>query len=312
MVRRLPRSVRKAKQSLKSSEVLANFDPEKQLILTCDASDYGISAILSHATEKGERPIAYASKTLTAAERKYAAIDKEARAIIFGVTKYYDYLYGRNFILKTDHQPLVRIFGPKKGIPMMATRRLQRYAIFLSAFKYQIMYTKSAENSADGLSRLPTPSDAEHQETEFTYLNYISQESEICLDDRVIARETRRDKTLAEVRRYIELGWPNKGTIASELKPYETRRDELAMEQDCIMWGHRVVVPGKLQPAVLKELHANHAGIVKMKSIARSFFWWPQIDKHIQELARGCRECAEVRDNPPTAKLHPWDWPKEP
>lgn len=126
-----------AKWDLKLAEVLTNFEPEKQLILTCDTSDYGISAILSQITAEGERPISYASKTLTTSERKYAAIDKEARAIIFGVTKYYDYLYNRKFIPKTDHHPLVRIFGPKKGIPIMATRRLQRYAIFLSTFQYK-------------------------------------------------------------------------------------------------------------------------------------------------------------------------------
>lgn len=97
----------KAKKDLKSAEMLTNYDPEKQLILTCDASDYGISAILSQVMPEGERPIAYASKTLTTNKRKYAAINKEARAIIFGVTKFYDYLYGRNFSLKTDHQPLV-------------------------------------------------------------------------------------------------------------------------------------------------------------------------------------------------------------
>lgn len=123
----------RAKGELKSEKVLINYDPHKEIILTCDASDYGLSAILSHATPKGDRPIAYASKTLSKSELNYATIDKEARAIVFGVTKFYDYLYGQKFTLRTDHQPLVRIFGAKKGIPIMAACRLQRYADFLKA-----------------------------------------------------------------------------------------------------------------------------------------------------------------------------------
>lgn len=111
-----------AKDELESPRVLVNFDQDK--VLTCDASDYGLSAILSHVTLEGDRPIAYASKALSQSELNYAPIDKEPRAIIFGVTKSYDYVYGRKFLLRTDHQPLVRIFGRKKGIPIMAARRL--------------------------------------------------------------------------------------------------------------------------------------------------------------------------------------------
>ncbi|CAL1681072.1 unnamed protein product [Lasius platythorax] len=119
-----------AKKELRFTKVLINFDPKKEIILTCDASDYGLSAILLHVTPEGDRPIAFASKSLSASERSYAAIDKEARAIIFGVTKFYDYIYGNKFTLRTDHQLLVRIFGEKQGIPIMAARRLQRYADF--------------------------------------------------------------------------------------------------------------------------------------------------------------------------------------
>lgn len=147
-----------AKRDLKSTKVLINYNPNEKISLTCDASDYGVSTILAHVTPEGERPIAYASKTLSTSEHvNYAPIDKEARAIVFGVTKFYDYLYGQKFLLKTDHQPLMRIFGPKKGIPVMAARRLQRYASFLSAFECDIVYVRSKNNSADGLSRLLTP-----------------------------------------------------------------------------------------------------------------------------------------------------------
>ena len=96
-----------AKKILKSAPVLYNYDLEREIILACDASDYGMSAVLSHIIENEERPIAYASKTLSVSERNYSQIDKEARAIIFGITKFYNYVYGRKFKLKSDSDPLV-------------------------------------------------------------------------------------------------------------------------------------------------------------------------------------------------------------
>lgn len=305
------RSFEEAKKELRSPKVLMNYDPEKEVILMCDASDYGLSAILSHATPKGERPIAYASKVLSASERNYSAIDKEARAIIFGITKYYDYIYGRKFILRTDHQPLVRILGKKKGIPIMAARRLQRYADFLNAFDYEIEYVKSKENCADGLSRLPIP-DEKGDKEEFTYLNYVEQESYSCLDHKVIARETRKNKLLAQVTMYIKNGWPVRRMIGNDMKPFESRKEELHIEQECIMWGYRVVIPERLQKIVLTELHASHAGIVKMKTTAQSFFWWPGMDKEIEELGKNCKECIAEKDNPIKSEVNPWRWPDKP
>lgn len=201
----------RAKLSLKSSKVLMNYDPKKPLILTCDASDKGLSAVLAHETKEGERPIAYASKTLSKSEKHYSIIDKEAKAIVFGITRFYDYVYGREFLLRTDHEPLVRIFGPKKGIPIMAARRLQRYADFLSAFRYKIAYIKSADNCADGLSRLPVPEiNDETKDDEYTYLHYVTNETAACLDSKIVARESRKDIILAKVVRYVRDGWPMK------------------------------------------------------------------------------------------------------
>lgn len=152
----------------------------------------------SHATPKGNRPITYASKALSAIEQNYAPIDKEACAIVFGVTKYYDYLYSREITLRTDHQSLVRIFGKKEGIPIMAARGLQRYANFLNAFDYDIEYVKSKENCADGLSRSPMPIE-EGEKEEYTNIKYVEKKLFSCLDHKVIAKETRKDKLLSKI-----------------------------------------------------------------------------------------------------------------
>ena len=105
------------KNTLSSSPVLVHYDTNSPLRLACDASAYGVGAVISHTMPDGsEKPVAFASRTLTKAERNYAQLEKEALSIIFGIRKFHPYLYGRQFTLVTDHKPLVTILHPRKGI----------------------------------------------------------------------------------------------------------------------------------------------------------------------------------------------------
>lgn len=111
---------------------------------TVDASTYVLGAVISHVFPQGvEQLIACVSITLSKRELNYSQLHKEALAIVYGVKLFYQFLYGRNFILVTDPKPLVAIFGRNSEIPPLVASRLQRYAVFLSGFNYDIEYIKS-------------------------------------------------------------------------------------------------------------------------------------------------------------------------
>ena len=125
----------------KLTDSLTHYDPSKPIKLVTDVSAYGAGAVISYVLADGsERPSAFASRTLNSSEMNYSQLQKEALVIIFGVKKFHQHLYGCKFTLETDHQPLVTIFGPRTGVPTLAAARLQRWAIILSAYQYEIKY----------------------------------------------------------------------------------------------------------------------------------------------------------------------------
>ena len=106
----------RAKEALLSTNLLVHFDPDRELVLACDASPQGVGAVLSHRYPDGsDKPIAFASRTLNKTEKGYAQIDREALAVIFGIKRFHQFLCGRRFLIFTDHKPLVTLLGETKG-----------------------------------------------------------------------------------------------------------------------------------------------------------------------------------------------------
>ena len=302
------------KRIITSNKVLTHYDPNQQLKLACDASYYGIGAVLSQVDRNGlERPIGFASRTMSTSEQNYSQLEKESLSIIFGITKFHDYLLGNHFIVETDHQPLVTIFGSKTGIPTIAASRLQRWSLKLSAHNYTLVYRKGKlHNNADLLSRLPLPFDDEERMTEGCKIQNLRINS-LPVSAQAVSKATRNDKILSAVLSCLRTGnWPERLNMTDEMHPYYLHRNELTIEQDILLRGCRVVIPSSLQGKVLDQLHDTHPGICRMKGIARTHVWWPNIDRDIEKVVRSCENCQMQQATPPAASVHPLVWPNIP
>ena len=317
------------KSLLCDDTVLAHFDPSLPIGIACDASNVGIGAVLFHRYEDGsERPIANASKTLSETQRNYSQIQKEALSIVFALRKFHHFLYGRKFILVTDHKPLLSLFGPTKATPQLAANRLARWALMLSQYEYTVEYRKTSDHgNADALSRLPAgPDSCFDGEESKADTDCICSIKTIGLqlnpgDPSVLPKETAKDRVLATVVRYTREGWPlgkireesnGTGDTAYTVEAFKKIRDSLSVSNGCLFYGARVVIPASLQPKVLEILHLGHFGMQRMKHLARTAVYWPGIDSCIVEVSRACQACAEHQNKPPKPPVHPWMFPEKP
>ena len=303
-----------SKDLLLSSNLLVHFDPKKDVIVSCDASQYGIGAVLAHRMPDGsEKPIGFASRTLAPAEKKYSQIEKEGLACVFGVTKFHSYIYGRHFTLVTDHKPLLSLFNEERAIPPQASARIQRWALTLAMYEYTLVFKSTmAHGNADALSRLPLPTYPAKVPVPAETVLLMENIDASPLSTTHIRNWTRRDPVLAKILQFVEGGWPPHHKVEEDLKPYTTRSAELSVQDGCLMWGSRVIVPQKGRKRVLQCLHEGHPGMARMKSLARGFAWWPRMDSDIEIEVKGCHNCQQNQPMPPKSELHPWKWPERP
>ena len=293
--------------------MLVYYDPSLPLRVATDASSIGLGAILSHVMPDGvEGPVNFASRTLSTSEKKYAQVEKKALGLIFTGKKFHPYLYSRKLTLLTDHKSLTTILGPKNAVPALAAARLQRWALLLSAYLYDIQYKSSDKHTcsnADGLSRLSLPV-CDSLTSSVLSSFYISQIPALTVTSTHIQRATRRDLILSKVLLYTRKGWPS--SVPDEFKPFHCRKHELMVEQNCLLWGTRIIIPKSLRATILEELHQNHPGIVRMKILARSYLWSPKLDHEIEKQVKCCESCQCVKGHPSPTPLHPWFWPSRP
>jgi len=270
------------KDSLTQAPVLAYYDPSKHLSLENDSSEYGIGSVI---TQCG-KPIAYASRSLSDAERRYAQIEKEMLSVVFGLKKFHHYTYGRDVEVTTDHKPLVAI---KKKPLSKAPRRLQQMLLTAQEYTYTLEFKPGKDIPvADTLSRAPTGSPPRGQPVNNITLTGLDADR---LDK--IRGATTQDTILQELAKVILAGWPNdRHDVAPDLLPYFSFRDELTIQDGVIFRGERIVVPASLRGDMKQKLHHGHLGINSCLRRARELIYWPQMSSDIRHYIETCGVCA--------------------
>ena len=138
------------KNLLTNNPILVHPDFSKPFIVTTDASNYAIGAVLSQGRVGSDKPISFASRTLSSSECNYSTIEKELLAIVWATKYFRPYLFGRKFLIVTDHKPLMWLMSLKEP-----NSKLVRWRLKLAEFEFEIVYKKGKANTnADALSRI--------------------------------------------------------------------------------------------------------------------------------------------------------------
>lgn len=259
---------------LTSDTFLAYFDVNTDLILSVDSSKHGLGAVLL----QNERPIAYASKALTEMQQDYSQLEKEALAITFGCQRFHQYLFGKSFIVESDHKPLESIFRkPLEKCPM----RLKHLKATLNIYSFTVQYKPGAKLFiADHLSRDSIDkSNFELEEnlsnTQVHLLDYVDVSDKLKQKIKNLIPE---DTELLALKQQIINGWPaSKQNVLNIIKPYWKVKDELSIVDDFIFKNEQFIIPSDLRAEVVDRLHYSHLGINKTIAKAKELVYWPCI-----------------------------------
>ena len=228
-----------------SIPVLSYYDPKKPVTLSVDASSQGLGAVLY---QEG-KPVAYASRALTSTGQKYAQIEKETLAIVFGTTKFYQFLFGRQVIVTSDHKPLEYIFNkPLHKAPL----RLRKMLLALQRYDLRIVYKPGKELFlADALSRnyLKEMKETLVQELEINEVHLTAHLPISPEKYQEFQKATAEDPVMQAVQIAVIEGWPkNKATAEAEIKQYWACKDEISCVDGLLFKGNKLIVPKALQP----------------------------------------------------------------
>jgi len=292
----------KLKRILANTPILVPFKIDAQTILSTDASSYGLGAVILQREDDKScwKPVAYASRTLSTAEQRYAQIEKEALAICWGCEKFDYFLAGREFTVETDHKPLVSVLGSKELAKLPV--RVQRFRLRMMAYSYKIIYTPGEKLVlADTLSRAPLLG-----ETKEPTKSSESVDSGIC--NSIIEEISISPKRVSKMRavmleesesillqKYITEGWPQYNQLPIEMKSFFTFKDYLTCIDGLVFYMDRLYVPVMERAKVLEDIHAGHQGEVKCINRAVQVVWWPGLTRDVREMVKSCGICMRLR-----------------
>ena len=289
------------KAEVSSNRVLALYDPNRDTCVSADASSYGIGAVMSQRQEDSSwKPVSFQSRSLTETEKRYAQIEKEALAITWACDRFADYLIGRQFLIQTDHKPLVPILSTKDLADLPP--RVLRFRLRLARFSYAIEHIPGKELIIpDMLSRAPAvpvcdtlPDISKEADGYLSFVVSGLPASDQRLEEFRMKQDD--DDVVAVLKQYTRDGWPPSHQIKGLLKSYLPFSSELSLTPDgLLLRGKRIVVPTSLRMDILERLHEGHQGITKCRRRAQESVWWPGLGVQMEEYVKCCRTCAKSR-----------------
>ena len=274
------------KQMLTEPQVLAYFDLNRETIVSADASQFGLGAVLLQQHKEGLKAIAYCSRTLTETETRYAQIEKELLAATWACERFEKYLVGmEQFTLYTDHKPLVPLINNKHLTE--SPLRCQRMLMGLMRIRVTATYVPGKNMVvADLLSRCPrklleVEEDDELQQNVKAFVEETVSAWPVS-DKKLeqIKQLTQEDVALPSALSFTRDGWPEhrEDVKLAALGLYQFR-NELSEVDGLLVYGDRIVIPYKIRKEILEKIHESHLDI---KERARESVWWPQINKENQ------------------------------
>ena len=192
------------------------------------------------------QPVSYGSRSLTATEKRYSQIEREAMAVLFGLQKMHTYIYGRHVVVSTDHKPLLGVFNKNTQ-----SIRLERIALRCQDYDFTLTYEPGSENIADGLSRLPLNTTGTGTSFVEEHVRFVKgADALLSIDEIKEAGES--DLELLEVLKVLG------GTQSLVGNAWKHFKDEVTFAQGLLWRGRRIYVPEKLRKKALALAHEAH------------------------------------------------------
>ena len=280
-------SFENVKKLVANAPVLALFDPNKETIVNVDASSHSLGAVLM---QQG-KPIEFAAQSLTPTQCLYAQVEKEMLAIQFGLTHFHQYVYGKEIVVESDHQPLVRITQKPLGD---LSPRLQRMRLRTLHYQYKVIHVPGKEMYlSDYLSRSCKEGTYEQ---DLSMQDPMIQVSAVVIRDIEVKNEfieaTVQDSALQILASYTKKGWPKQKRLCNSLaNSYWQFRDDITEHESLLYYRERLIVPYIKQSCVIEQLHESHLGITKTQQRARVAVFWPGMNRQIEDRVSSCETC---------------------
>lgn len=286
---------------LQTPPILGHFDTEADTEVHTDASNVGLGATLVQFQAGVERVIAYASRTLSAAEKNYSATEKECLAVVWAIQKFRPYLYGRAFRVVSDHHSLCWLANLKDP-----SGRLARWSLRLQEFDMTIVYKSGQKHTdADCLSRAPVEPAPTDTDEDCGFLCSLPSPN--------LAQQQRQDSELQPLIEYLERRRQQPPRqFARHVSSFCLRSDILYKRNfHPTETVFLLVVPASLRDDILRACHdeptSGHLGFTRTLARIKKKYYWRKLTKSVKQYVRTCRDCQRRKVPPmkPAGLLQP-------